>query len=146
MNDNEYIETRLEDQIGWYSNKSSSNKRWYQALRAIELVVATSIPFLAGVIKEANANKVTLAFLGLLVAVVAGLLGLYKFQELWIEYRTTAESLKQEKFLYLSRTEPYNIEEPFPLLVQTVETLISKEHSRWISLTKRPEKKNQGGQ
>jgi len=146
MKEQEYLENRLEDQIRWYSRKSKSNQNWYKSLRVIELVAAVFIPFLAGYLKDIPTTKVTVGFLGLLVAIIAGLLSLYRFQELWIEYRTTCESLKHEKFLYLARTEPYNAEEPFPLLVQSVETLISKEHSRWISLTKRPEKKEPGGQ
>ena len=144
MNENEYLETRLEDQVKWYSKQSQLNKQWYKILRSVELIAAASIPFITGYITPKTLNlKFAAGFLGLLVAIIAGLMSLNRFQELWIEYRTTAESLKHEKFLYLTKSEPYDIEESFALFVQSVETLISKEHSRWINLTKKSEKEQQ---
>jgi hypothetical protein len=56
---------------------------------------------------------------------------LYRFQENWNEYRASAESLKQEKFLYLARVEPYDGEQPFELLVQRVEALLMSETTGW---------------
>jgi hypothetical protein len=43
-------------------------------------------------------------------------------QEHWIEYRATAESLRKEKFLFLTQTEPYDKDDAFPVLVQRVKT------------------------
>ena len=48
---------------------------------------------------------------------------------IFVAYRTTCESLRHEKYLYLTCSEPYNIKEPFSLLVNRVETLISKENT-----------------
>ena len=70
--------------------------------------------------------------IGLGVAVIAGVLGLYRFQEIWTEYRATAESLKQERFLYLTRTAPYNDDNAFQLLVSRVETVLSSERTGWV--------------
>ena len=75
--------------------------------------------------------RTILVVLGVLIAGITGLLALYKFEEKWIKYRTTAESLKHEKFRYLTRTMPYDGEAPFPLLVQRVESLISQENQDW---------------
>jgi hypothetical protein len=52
---------------------------------------------------------------------------LLHLQERWIEYRATAESLRREKFLFLTQTEPYDKDDAFHLLVQRVEALLSKE-------------------
>ena len=60
----------------------------------------------------------------------------------WIEYRSTCESLKHEKFLFLSGAEPYCEENSYHLLVQRVEGLISKENSEWFRYTKKPSKKS----
>jgi hypothetical protein len=143
MDETQYVEERLEDQIRWYSRKSRSNKNWYQRLRAVEIVAAVSIPFLAGYLKNVPITKVTVGLLGLLVAAITGLVSLYRFQELWIEYRTTVEFLKHEKFLFQTKTQPYDAEEAFALLVQRVEELISKEHTGWRQYTKRPENKEE---
>jgi hypothetical protein len=48
LNDSEYFEQRLEDQIKWYSTKSTRCKVWYQSLRFIEIVAAAIIPLLSG--------------------------------------------------------------------------------------------------
>jgi Protein of unknown function (DUF4231) len=44
----EYIEQRLNDQMGWYDGKSVTNQRWFRRLRFAEIVVAATIPFLSG--------------------------------------------------------------------------------------------------
>ena len=72
-----------------------------------------------------------------MVALIAGALGLYQFENHWIEYRTTSESLKKEKFLFLTESEPFDKapDENYQLLVQRVETLISKENTNWAQAT-----------
>ena len=72
-----------------------------------------------------------IGLIGLTVAVLAGIVSLYRFQENWNEYRAVAESLKQEKYLYLARAEPYSGDQPFELLVQRVETLLKSETTGW---------------
>lgn len=131
MNQDDYITKRVDNQIAWYDRKSQNNQRAFKALRILEITAAASIPLLAGYSDYIDSIKLYIGLLGLFVAIVAGLLGLYQFQENWTEYRITCESLKHEKFLFLTKTEPYNVDEPFSLFVQRVESLISKEHSNW---------------
>jgi hypothetical protein len=136
----EYIEQRLNDQIGWYDHKSITNKRWFKRLRFAEIVAAATIPFLSGFADESFAVKIAIGALGVVVAVIASFLGLLQLQVHWIEYRATAESLKTEKFLFLAQTQPYDKEDAFHLLVQRVEALLSKESSEWVqSMMKSPE-------
>ncbi len=132
MNEQEYIDQRLQNQIEWYSDKSSWNQRWYKWLRIVEVICASSIPFGVSYVTNGTvALKIVVGSLGVFVVVVTGVVALYKFQENWIQYRITSETLKHEKFLFLTKTEPYNIENPFPLFVKRVESLISKENSSW---------------
>ena len=63
------------------------------------------------------------------------MISIFQFRELWTEYRTNAESLKHEKYLYLSSSNPYDREDKFKLLVERVEKLISIEHSRWQDIS-----------
>ena len=69
--------------------------------------------------------------MGVAVALITGLVTLYRFQENWIEYRTTAETLKHEKYLYLTRSAPYDGDNAFHRLVVTIESTISKETTAW---------------
>lgn len=137
MNEEEYFEKRLEDQIHWYDKKSMFNQGWYKRLRVMEIAAAAAIPLLAGFIKDnSDPFKIVIGLLGLIIVVLTGVITFYKFQENWIEYRTTSETLKHEKFLFLTASEPYNVKEPFQLLVQRVENVISKENTKWVEYIK----------
>ncbi len=136
MTPDEYIQERLENQIAWYDNKSMSSQKWFKRFRALEIIAAVLIPLLAGFGESCSLNNFLIGILGALVVLFASLLSLNQFQENWIEYRTTCESLKHEKFLFLTKSEPYNDESPFGLFVQRVESLISKENSAWSQYTK----------
>jgi hypothetical protein len=135
----EYIEQRLNDQIGWYDRKSSTNQRWFKWLRCAEIVVAATIPFLSGFAGQSLPVKIAIGALGVVVAVIASLLGLLQLQEHWIEYRAAAESLRKEKFLFLTQTDPYE-KDAFHLLVQRVEALLSKENTEWVQSMMEPPK------
>ena len=135
----EYIKSRLVEQIGWYDDRSVWNKRCFIALRWTEVVAAALIPFLSGRTDPKNPLvAISIGVLGVLIAICAATSSLFQFQERWIEYRTTSESLKKEKFLYLTRVEPYHDDEAFGILVQRVETLVSKENTNWAQYMMKP--------
>ena len=136
----EYIEQRLSDQIGWYDRKSGTNQRWFKRLRFVEILAAATIPFLSGFAGNWFPIKIAIGALGVFVAVIASLLGLLQLQVHWIEYRATAESLRREKFLFLTQTEPYDKDDAFHLLVQRVEALLSKENTDWAQSMMKPPK------
>ena len=50
--------------------------------------------------------------------------------------RAKAEQLKQERFRYLSGTGPYAGADPFPTLVDRVESLLAKDVSTWMAATR----------
>src|SRR5437870_6350096 len=104
MNQDEYIQNRVDRQIDWYNRKSENNQQWFRLLRIVEIVAAAAIPLLAAYADTVAPIKLIVGGLGLLVAVIAGVLGVYQFQELWTGYRTTCEALKQEKYLFLTKT------------------------------------------
>ena len=114
-------------------------QNWIQErLQLVTIVSAACIPFISGYLSSGpEFLKYFIGFLGMLVAISTAVNSLYKFQENWIAYRTTCESLLHEKYLYTTGTKPYDVKEPFNLLVQRVELLISKENSSWAELTKK---------
>jgi hypothetical protein len=140
----DYVEQRLTDQIGWYNRKSTMNQHWFKGLRFAEIVAAATIPFLSGFADKSFPIKIAIGVLGVVVAVLASLLGILHLQEHWIEYRATAESLKKEKFLFLTQTEPYDKDDAFHLLVQRVEALLSKETTEWTQSMMKPPKGEKG--
>lgn len=149
MKQDEYIEQRLQYQIEWYDNESMENQHAFKRLRKAEIIAAALIPFTSGL--AAIFSKATVVFsvltglLGVCIAVMSGILSLGQHQEHWIEYRTTCESLKKEKFMFQTGTEPYDGDDAFQLLVQRVETLVSKENTNWAQYMMRPEEEKEDG-
>jgi hypothetical protein len=131
MRPEEYVEQRVDDQISWYSSKSSAAQKWFKRIRGAEIICAAAIPFLAGFGGSSVAAQIVIGVLGAVIVVLASFLSLGQHQENWIGYRATCESLKHEKYLYLNQVEPYESEERFSLFVQRIENLISKENSAW---------------
>jgi hypothetical protein len=136
----DYLRDRLEDQLGWYDRKSVAAQRRFKWLRGVEIVLAALLPLLT-VMSSLSRNPLVarvqpwvVAGVGVGVAIIAGVLSMNQYQEHWIKYRTTAESLKHEKFRFLTRAEPYDGDGAFALLVSRVESLISQENSAWAQL------------
>lgn len=125
---------RLEDQLKWYSKESGKNKRWFLRLKVAEIIAAAIIPFTAGLAQFI----ILTGLLGVLVVVLEGIQGLYQFHDNWISYRSTSEALKHEKFLWLAKAGPYAAPEspatPEAVLAERVESLISREHAKWVSV------------
>ncbi|WP_165495828.1 DUF4231 domain-containing protein [Marinobacter halodurans] len=143
MDQQEYVESRLENQINWYDHKSQNAQLKFKLLRGFEILAATCIPLIAGFGGEVVKVEFVLGVLGALIALSSSLERLNRYQERWTDYRTTCESLKHEKYLFLMGAEPYCDDNAYPLLAQRVESLISKENSRWWRYTKtQPEKIN----
>lgn len=126
----QYLATRVDPQIAWLSRQAAWNQRCFKRLRVAELVLATSIPLLAGY-ADAHFVKFLIGALGATVAVIAGIMALYKFQENWTDYRTTCESLKRERYLFATRTAPYEGDDAYAAFVRTVEEHLANEHQGW---------------
>lgn len=121
---------RLEQEIDWYSKNSKSNQMWYKRLSILEIIFAALVPF-AVVIKI---NVVFIAVFGLLIIIIQGLQGLFQFQNHWLSYRSTAENLKHEKYLWLAKAGPYSNESNSEKnLAERIESIISQENSKWIA-------------
>ena len=139
MDAEEYVKNRLEQQIDWYDKKSAQNKNKLLFFRIVEIVCAAMIPLLAGYLNNlALPIPITIGVLGVVIAICAGMIALFQFQELWIEYRSTAECLKKEKFLFLTRVKPYNTDNPLEILVKRTETLITQQNTNWEQYMTKP--------
>jgi Protein of unknown function (DUF4231) len=130
---------RLDDQIAWYEDRSGRNQRSYKVMKIAVIVLAALIPLLSGLnvpsIGLTGVPTWVLGALGALIAIVEGIQQVGQYHENWISYRSTSESLKHEKFLYLAKAGPYAAAaDPRVLLAERVESLASEEHAKWTSL------------
>src|ERR1700722_15525875 len=127
------IMARLEDQIDWYDRKSSLNQRVFRRIKITEILAAALIPFVS--VFRMQFVSYTTAGLGVLITVLEGMLHLNQYQQNWINYRSTCEELKQEKYVYLGHAGPYaSVNDPHALLAERIESLVSQEHAQWASV------------
>jgi hypothetical protein len=137
MNEQEYFDERVNDQINWYEKKGSSNKKMFLRLKVSETILALLIPLLVGYITDDMIGlKVIVGLIGVVVAVLANTITLFKFQENWVEYRAVAESLKHEKYLYITKAGIYTDGNTFPVFVERFEGYLSKENAQWTTYIK----------
>jgi uncharacterized protein DUF4231 len=121
---------RLEDQIRWYDEKSTFNNRRFKLIKGAQLLSAATIP----VVATLDLAAAFPAALGGLVVVLEGFQQLNQYQQNWSSFRSTAEALKHEKYLYLAGAGPYrHAKRAVPLLADRIEGLISQEHAKWVS-------------
>lgn len=152
MDAQQYLEQRLQSQLDWFEAKAAFNQKRYKRLKVFDIMVAAAIPVVTGYVgtdatfapiglPQVEINdvlKFAVAVGGGLIAVSSGLASLNKYHELWVEYRTTAEMLRQHRFLFETRTGPYAVpdEEALAKLVENVETILAKENLGWAGLNK----------
>lgn len=137
MNDIEkqYFKERVDDQINWYDKKSSINKKWFTRLRTIQIILSAAIPVLVSLITKIHFIPLIISIIGATVTVLESTASLFKFHENWIEYRTTAEQLKHEKYAYINSSGVYqNDKGKFNLLVTRCENIFSSESVNWTNI------------
>lgn len=147
MTDAQYIEERLNNQIDWYDRKSSFNQKKYKKYKRIEFIIAATIPVITTLSAVADHEfykldtilQICAALGGIVLVIINKFLELDDYFKFWKEYRATCEALQYERSLYLTRSEPYDEEDAFPLLVQKVESVLSKETQRWQQRVKQVE-------
>ena len=121
---------RLTGQIAWYDRKSRAAQHLYKRVKVVELVVAAAVPPLAAL----GAPAAVVSVVASVVVVLEGLQHLFQWNEHWISYRSTCESLEHERYLYLAKAGPYSgAADRHVLLAERVEGLVSQEHAKWAS-------------
>src|SRR5688500_2975403 len=110
---------RLVDQLFWYSRKSSAAQRAFTRLKVIEFAIAATVP----VVAAAQGPALLTAALAAVVVVLEAVQHLYQWQTNWVLYRSTAEALKHEKYLFLSCAGPYASTDRLRVLAERIEGL-----------------------
>lgn len=128
---------RLTDQIDWYDTKSQHSQWWYKKLKLAQVLLAVVIP--ATSLFPVEIAKWSASIAGVLIALLEAAQQLNQYSTLWVTYRSTAERLKHEKYLFLSEAGPYRgLAEPERLiaLAERVEEHVSTEHANWFNEAK----------
>jgi hypothetical protein len=133
----EYFNNRYTKAVKWYDTKSIWNKRVYYAVQFSIIILAAITPILA-ILELKWPTTITAS----LVAIATGIIKFMKLEENWINYRTMCETLKKEPYLMKAELSDYGIcHDKHKVFVDRVESLISREHTLWLSTITTKEKK-----
>lgn len=129
----EYMNGRVDDQIKWYDHKSKEAQSTYKRFQIAETLIAAAIPVLSAFAAENQIVATIIAVLGSAVVVIEAIVKMNKYHENWIEYRSTCELLRHEKYLYEMHSAPYGTgtETVEQLFVRNIEGIVSSESSKW---------------
>ena len=129
---------RLTSQRDWYDMKSQHCQKWYKRLKLTQVTLAVLVP--ATSLLPSECAKWAASIAGVLIAVLEGAQQMNQYSTLWVTYRSTAERLKHEQYLFLSCAGPYKdlIEtDRLIALAERVEENVSTEHASWFNETQR---------
>lgn len=128
-----YIEERVDDQLRYLSRSSKQSKRMFVGLSIVEILLGTAITVGSPFIGENLWGRTFIAIAGGGIAISGSLLALTRSQENWIRYRSLAEQLKCEKFLFATGAPPYDgqPERSFHHFVNQVESMMLEERGAW---------------
>lgn len=135
-----YLSERYHDQINWYDSKAADNQKRYSWMQWSIIVLAAITPVLIQ-IEFADWFHYAPTVTSAVVAILTAGLKTFKYQENWINYRTTCENLRKEKYYFDADLGEYgSAHDKNGLFIDRVERLISQENTMWISAQKRDEK------
>jgi hypothetical protein len=148
LTDSKFIKERLDDQINWFNSNSAISKKQYRFYTFLEILLAGLIP-MALSLSEMHVfgdndfgkgfdicMKIYIAAGGSAIVVINKYLEINAFKDSWITYRITCELLRAEKYKYLSKADPYDENDAFPLLVNNVDLILSRGNENWARIEK----------
>jgi len=128
----DFLDTRYWKEINWYDKKANWNHKAYHTFQWIAIVFSALTPILV-IIGDGYIRWITVG-IAAIVAIVTAALKTFKYQENWINYRTTSETLKKEIHFYKAGIHGYeNVDDREAAFVDRVESLISRENTMWVT-------------
>lgn len=126
----EYIKERIDNEIAERKVHIKKNQKWFYALRITMIISTALIPVITAIGRRIPFTMVICAALAAIASVCGGVLSIGKFQENWFEDKAINELLKQEKYLFITKSAAYGVlgtdEERFKYLVQRVESVLTR--------------------
>ncbi len=138
MDSYNYIDSRLLPQIKYYETLSKRSHNKYRIMSISNIVLTALIPVISLSPIDSIIVKYVVAILSAIVSIFTSVIYLDKYKETWIQFRTTAESIKSEYAKFCSHTCDYkniNNEERINLLITRCENLMNDSHTNWIEFT-----------
>jgi Protein of unknown function (DUF4231) len=138
----QFLKLRWLDQVLWMESKAGQAQRFYYRLRLLTIVGAVVVPALVALNTlggtAGRAAQIATWLVSLVVAISAAVEGFFQFGQRWRNYRSTAERLKVEGWLFLQLAGPYasadrSHADAFRTFATHVEEVIQKEVDAYIT-------------
>ena len=128
---------RLDWSVQWHTLAELQAKRWYTAIKTVQIAAAAAIPVLTATSGNSVATKYLIAVLGALVVVLEGMQQLKKYAQNALLWAQGKEALKHEYFLFRAQAGPYAVDtgKREKLLATRIEQIIGQEVGRWAAST-----------
>lgn len=124
-------------QFRWYDRAATRNRMTYQILKFLAIAAGAAVTVLAALAAPAPLT----ATIGAAIVVIEGVQQLGQFHANWINYRATAERMRQHGFSYAAGTAPYdNLQTRRDLLAQFVQETIIKESGDWSATARKTDR------
>lgn len=139
-NFDEFWEEFFEPQFNWYDTKAASNKRYHRVMKVTEITLAATLPVSVSLFPVTSSQfwQGAIIVAAVLLIIIEALESYLNYYRKWMNYRTTAEGLRREKFAYKTRTGEYeDAENPQRVFVQRVMDLTSQENRYWKITTQK---------
>lgn len=142
-----YINGRYKNQIVWYDKKAIRHHGAYQIFQWATIILSAFTPILIVIAVLGDILSIWISVgIAVLVAISTTALKTFKYQENWINYRTTCETLRKEKHFYDAGIQGYDtVEDKEALFVERVESLISRENTLWVITHEKEERPKHAG-
>lgn len=140
-----YLADRYYDQLNYYERSSGKNQKKYRYFQWVLIILSASAPILAALDKDFMLQYLVVG-VSAIVAILTTGLKTFQYQELWANYRATAEQLKPEIHYYNFNAGPYGMPgiDKESLFISRVETILDKERQGWPPAKKIREDRNLG--
>jgi hypothetical protein len=138
----DFVRSRWLEQLTWMDSKAAKAQRLYYRLRLVTIVGAVVVPALVALNSldgwPGTSAQIATWVVSLVVAVSAAIEGFFQFGQRWRNYRSTAERLKTEGWLFLQLAGPYASASgshagAYPVFAGRVEELIQKDVDVYIA-------------
>jgi hypothetical protein len=139
-NFDEFYEDFYEPQFQWYDDKAVSNKRYHRLIKIAQITLASFLPVAVSLFpvtsNEFWKNAIIVAAVALII--LEALESYLNYQKKWMNYRTTAEGLRREEYMFKTKTGEYEgVDDPEKVFVERVMALTSQENRYWEITTRK---------
>lgn len=139
----DYLEKRYNEQLKYYSSAASKNQKKYNKYQWTLIILSTLTTIMAALpdsLMLFKTIKIEFKYLivltsGLVTVITAGL-KTFKYEELWVNYRKTAEKLKPHFFFFHMNIGKYGKAgaKKEQVFVETIEEILNQEQAAWLGI------------